>query len=105
MPRRIGAMCTASLMLLGLAGCAGAGFFAVTEVAPRAVNGKGLAEDAADAVTGKDCRAIEGTTRNDRKLCEEPGSPATKKDFKGLMGHPDKQGANADPSRLPAATP
>lgn len=57
-----------------------------TEVAPRAVNGKGLVEDGADAVTGKDCRVIEGTIRKDRKICETRGSPETKKDFKGFVG-------------------
>ena len=76
-----------------------------TEVVPRAVNGKGLAEDGADAVTGKDCRVIEGTVRKDRKLCEARGSQATKKDFKGAMGLSGKPGASNEPSRLPAATP
>ena len=58
----------------------------VTEVAPRAVNGKGLAEDGVDVVTGEDCRVIEGTIHKDRKICETRGSPATEKDFKGLSG-------------------
>ena len=60
--------------------------FVTTEVLPRAVNGKGLIEDGADIVTGKDCRVIEGTVREDRKVCETRGSEATKKDFKGLSG-------------------
>lgn len=60
--------------------------FVLTEVVPRAVNGKGLVEDGADVVTGKDCRLIEGVTRKDRKVCEEKNSPATKHDFKGLAG-------------------
>ena len=98
------AVCAAGLMLLCLTGCAEPAFFVVTEVAPRAVNGKGLAEDGADAVTGKDCRVIEGTVNKDRKVCETRGSTATDKDFKGLMGHPDKRRAD-DPSTLPAATP
>lgn len=92
-------------MLLCLTGCVEPAFFAVTEVAPRAVNGKGLAEDGADAVTGKDCRVIEGTVNKDRKLCETRGSPATKRDFKGFMAHSDKPGVGNEPSRLPAATP
>jgi len=58
----------------------------ITEVAPRAINGKGLVEDGVDAATGKDCRVIEGMTRNNRKICETRDSPATKKDFKGLEG-------------------
>lgn len=67
--------------------------FVNTEVIPRAVNGKGLAEDGSDLVTGKDCRLIEGTLRDDRKVCETRGLPATKKDFKGasgLIGDEDK---------------
>jgi len=103
-PRRIGVVCTAALALVWLAGCAAPGFFVVTEVAPRAVNGKGLAEDGADAVTGKDCRVIEGMVNKDRKVCETRGSPATKKDFKGFMRQSGKAASN-EPSQLPAATP
>lgn len=105
MPRGIRAMSAAGLMLLCLMGCAEPAFFVATEVAPRAVNGKGLAEDGADAVTGKDCRVIDGTVRKDRKLCEARGSPATNKDFKGLRGHPDKPGADDPATHLPVATP
>lgn len=60
-----------------------------TEVAPRAINGKGLVEDGVDVATGKDCRVIEGVTRSDRKVCETRGSPPTNKDFKGLEGMGD----------------
>ncbi len=77
-------------LLMPLAACPatvlGVPTFVATEVAPRAVNGKGLAEDGVDAATGKDCRLIEGTVRRDRKLCETKGSPETEKDFKGMMG-------------------
>ena len=45
---------------------------------------KGLIEDGADVVTGKDCRVIEGTVRDDRKICETRGDAATQKDFKGV---------------------
>src|ERR1700722_12359634 len=73
-----------------LSPCAGAIFgmpaVVATEVAPRAVNGKGLAEDGADAVSGKDCRVIEGTLNKDRHICEKRNSAATKKDFKGMEG-------------------
>ena len=75
-----------------LAGCAAAIFGAIpiniftTEVVPRAINGKGLVEDGVDLATGKNCRLIEGTVRNDRKVCETKNSPATRKDFKGLSG-------------------
>lgn len=57
-----------------------------TEVLPRAVNGKGLAEDAVDLATNKDCRLIEGAVRKNRKYCEPKGSSQTRKDFKGLSG-------------------
>jgi hypothetical protein len=72
------------------------------------VNGKGLAEDGADAVTGKDCRVIEGTIRKDRKYCETRGSAETDKDFKGLMGDSNKQNKPAPGAmepQLPAALP
>ena len=105
MPRGVRAMSTAGLMLLCLMGCAEPAFFVATEVAPRAVNGKGLAEDGADAVTGKDCRVIEGTVNKDRKVCETRGSPATHKDFKGLMGRADKQPAGDPAAHMPIATP
>ena len=80
-----------ALLLLPLGGCAAVVLgvpinFVTTEILPRAVNGKGLAEDGADLVTGKDCRLVEGVTRKDRKVCETRGSPETKKDFKGLSG-------------------
>jgi hypothetical protein len=97
------AMCFACVFAMPLAGCAGIVLvgipidFVTTEVLPRAVNGKGLVEDAADLVTGKDCRAIEGTVRDDRQICETRNSPATKKDFKGISGlvdHEDKDGSH-----------
>lgn len=79
-----------SSLAIPLASCAGTIFgvptLVATEVAPRAVNGKGLAEDGADAVTGKDCRLIEGTIHKDRKICENKDSPATQNDFKGAEG-------------------
>jgi hypothetical protein len=78
----IGCVCMACL-----GGCALApASFIVTWVVPHAINGKGLPEDAADLVTGKDCRVIEGIVRKDRKTCETRGSPETRKDFKGLAG-------------------
>ena len=91
---------TLVLTIFLFTGCAGAVFFGIpltfttTEVLPRAVNGKGLIEDGVDVVTGKDCRVIEGTVRKDRQTCEPRGSPATKKDFKGLSGLVDDKDAN-----------
>jgi len=83
-----------SFLMATLIGCAaplvaGVPNIVLTEVAPRAINGKGLVEDGVDAATGKDCRVIEGVTRKDRKVCETRGSAATDKDFKGLSGMGD----------------
>ena len=72
--------------------------FFTTEVAPRAVNGKGLAEDGADWLTGKDCRLIDGAVRDDRQICEVRGSRATKKDFKGLSGVVDSDDRPQNPA-------
>ncbi len=46
--------------------------------------GKGLADHALDLATQKDCRILEGLLKGSRKVCEEPGSPATADDFEGL---------------------
>ena len=91
MPPIIAMACVWYVLMTTLTGCAatlvaGVPDIFITEVAPRAYNGKGLAEDGVDEVTGKDCRVIEGTVRKDRKLCETSNSPETKKDFKGLAG-------------------
>ena len=56
----------------------------VASTATMATSGKGLGDLALDAVTGRDCRVLESTFRTDRELCEDTGSPATKRDFKGL---------------------
>ena len=53
-------------------------------VVTTAASGKGVGDLALDAVTGKDCRMLESTLRNDRELCEDTDSPATRRDFKGL---------------------
>ena len=80
-----------------LTGCEGA-FLGIpltvtaTEVVPRAVNGKGLAEDGVDVATGKDGRVIEGAVRKDRQTCEPRGSPETEKDFKGFSGLAGEKG-------------
>ena len=47
--------------------------------------GADLGEHAASLVTGKDCRFSEGLLRNDRDVCEEPGSAATRDDFHGIF--------------------
>ena len=74
------------LSMIPITGCVVPLGIVATEVAPRAINGKGLVEDGADVVTGKDCRVIEGAVRDDRKICETRNSRATTKDFKGLSG-------------------
>ena len=76
-------ICMIAFLTVLLEGCA-APLVVYTEVLPRAVNGKGLAEDGVDMATGKDCRVIDGMVRKDRKICEARGSPQTDKDFKGL---------------------
>lgn len=47
--------------------------------------GADLGEHAVSIVTGKDCRFSEGLMREDRDVCEEPGSPATREDFHGIF--------------------
>ena len=82
----------AFLCVACLSGCVAAlASIILTEVAPRAINGKGLPEDAADLVTGKDCRVIEAALRKDREICETRGSPEARKDFKGLSGLSEDQ--------------
>jgi hypothetical protein len=64
----------------------------VAGAASTATTGKGLEDHALSYATGKDCNLIEGVLRKDRKVCETPGSDATKEDFKGLFaasGAPD----------------
>jgi hypothetical protein len=81
------AVCLLAFMLSGCAAPLAApsiAQFVVTTVAPVAITGKGLTENGADIVTGKDCRFLEGALRKERKICEERGSPETEKDFKGL---------------------
>ena len=83
---------------LAVSGCAVPAFSSMAALADTAtgvslvstaMTGKGTTEWAMDAVTGKDCR-FEGIVRTDRDLCEEPGSEATKNDFKGLIGEYQK---------------
>jgi hypothetical protein len=50
------------------------------------LTGKSLSDDALGMVTGDDCSMVEGVVRADRHICETPGSPATQKDFKGILG-------------------
>src|SRR3954447_2440693 len=53
--------------------------------------GKTIGDHVLDAATGKDCRLVEGVARSDRRACEDPGSPVTKRDFKGVGGAGGKE--------------
>lgn len=55
------------------------------------VTGKGLADHALDMVTRRDCRILEGLLKEERALCEPPGSLATLDDFRGV-GWPGRDG-------------
>lgn len=58
--------------------------------------GKGTTELALDAVTGQDCRFLEGALRSDRTFCEPQDSVATRDDFRGLMALLDDDAAGGD---------
>lgn len=75
-----------------------------------ASSGKGVAEYALDAATGKDCRILESALRQDRKLCETRGAPATARDFRGLdslgaIGIATARSGDARPPRSPDDPP
>lgn len=84
----------AALISAAISGCAVpiVGGLTLSEVSTGAslvstgLTGKSLGDKALGAVTGEDCSVMEGVMRNDRHVCETPGSPATQKDFKGLLG-------------------
>lgn len=59
--------------------------------------GKGLADHALSLLTGKDCSITEGILRKDRKICELPGSLATRDDFKGVFAFFEKKNEKAAP--------
>ncbi len=92
MLRRVGMVA----LLIGLAGlvsgCAAPliGAFAMKDIitvvslSSTVITGKGVAEYAVDAVSGRDCRVIEGVLRQDRDICEVPGSLAARQDFRGI---------------------
>jgi hypothetical protein len=56
----------------------------LADAASVGTSGKSLGEHVMSGAAGKDCRLIEGAARGDRKICEERGSPATERDFKGV---------------------
>lgn len=75
-----------------LSGCAGtiagislSSISSFAGLASTLFTGADLGEHAASIVTGKDCRFSEGLLREDRDVCEEPGSAATRGDFHGIF--------------------
>ena len=109
--RRTAALLTLGLSAFALSGCATAviGGITIGEISAAAgiasvsTTGKGLQDHALSAVTGQDCRLLEGIIRRNRHVCEEPGSPATEDDFRGvvamLRGGPEE--TDADPNAVP----
>jgi hypothetical protein len=57
----------------------------VADVTSVTTTGKTVGEHALSAGTQKDCNILEGMLRVSRNICEEPGSPSTDNDFKGLV--------------------
>ncbi|MBM3509742.1 MAG: hypothetical protein FJX61_06335 [Alphaproteobacteria bacterium] len=108
----------ADLLAAATSGCMGAIVGAplldhaitATSAIMTASSGKGVAEHALDAATGKDCRILESALRQDRKLCETRGAPATAKDFRGLdslgaLGIDTARRGDAGPPRSPDDPP
>ena len=60
------------------------------------LTGKSLTEMAMDLVTGKDCRIMESIMRDERKLCEDRGSPETENDFHGVLTLGEKREPHLD---------
>jgi hypothetical protein len=80
----------ASTTILG--GCAGtiagislSSISSVAGFASTLFTGADLGEHAVSILTGQDCRFSEGLLRDDRDVCEEPGSLATRDDFHGIF--------------------
>ncbi len=88
-PAAFAAILASTTMLNGCAGTiAGISFSSISSFAGFAstlFTGADLGEHAASLVTGKDCRFSEGLMREDRDVCEEPGSVATRDDFHGIF--------------------
>ena len=85
----IAAILASTTVLSGCAGTiAGVSLSSISSFAGFAstlFTGADLGEHAASLVTGKDCRFSEGLVREDRDICEEAGSPATRNDFHGIF--------------------
>jgi len=91
--RRVLPFLAVGTLAIGLSGCATAVIGSITVgqisaavgVASVSTTGKGLQDHALSVVTGQDCRLVEGIFRRNRRICEEPGSPATENDFPGVV--------------------
>lgn len=102
------------LGLLGstLTGCATAVIGGITVgqittaagIASVGTTGKGLQYHALSAMTGKDCRLLEGIVRQNRHICEVPGSPATENDFRGVVAMLRGEEERREPEVLYAGT-
>ena len=88
-PAALAAILASTTILSGCAGTiAGVSLSSLSSFAGFAstlFTGADLGEHAASLVTGKDCRFSEGLMREDRDVCEEPGSVATRDDFHGIF--------------------
>ncbi len=88
-PAALAAILASTTILSGCAGTiAGVSLSSLSSFAGFAstlFTGADLGEHAASLLTGKDCRFSEGLMRDDRDVCEEPGSLATRDDFHGIF--------------------
>jgi len=112
MGRKTAVLLGLCLVSFALSGCATAviGGITIGEISAAAgiasvsTTGKGLQDHALSAVTGQDCRLLEGIIRRNRHVCEEPGSPATEDDFRGIVvmlrGGPEETEDQAAPEVL-----
>jgi len=100
---RVARLPALACLALALGGCSGVVAVLQSEVMTGAgiasflLTGKGVADHALSAVSGRDCRIVSGLVRSDRGVCERPGSAPTRGDFRGLM-------ALVRPSAPPADT-
>jgi hypothetical protein len=94
-------MCSLSCALSGcgaplIAGLSLSEWATAGSIISTAATGKGFSEYAMDAATGQDCRIVEGIVRADRHVCERWGSPASRKDWKGLAHMPGVPGTTVE---------
>lgn len=109
-PAAFAALLVSTSVLSGCAGSiAGVSIGSISSFAGFAstiFTGADLGEHAASLVTGKSCRFSEGLVRDDRAICEEYGSAATRQDFHGIFVEriePDGTVVYAAPAYMPAS--